>query len=64
MNEISDEWINEITGVLEEEPIRALAREARGFAEEEEEESPHAAAPETRSRIAMFATEHPKEKVF
>lgn len=40
---------------MEEEPIRALAREARGFAEEEEEESPHAAAPETRSRIAMVA---------
>jgi len=37
---------------LEEEPTRALAREARGLAEEEEE-SPQAAAPETRSRIAM-----------
>jgi len=37
---------------LEEEPTRALASEARGLAEEEEE-SPQAAAPETRSRIAM-----------
>jgi len=56
MNEIEVElnWIWVSTWFLEEEPRRALAREPRGFWEEEEAEgSGQEVAPVIRSRIAI-----------
>jgi hypothetical protein len=42
------------TRVLEEEPIRALARAPKGLDEEEEPGTAQAAPPVTSSRIAIF----------
>lgn len=44
------------TWVLEEEPIRTLARAPRGLEEEDDPGTAQAAPPETSSRIAMAST--------